>query len=309
MPLIFPLILSLLFTFSQAKEYPKTLDKKFQDNNHDLIADTPKDASKWIDPPTLVFSYAPHESPTHYQKKWKDFLAYLSKVTQKPVVYFPYQTNTAQLEAMKYGKLHICGFATGMTPLAVNYAGFHPFAIMGDKEKNFGYKMEIITYANSPIQTIEEIQNKTITMTNPSSNSGYKAPLFLLKKEFHLENNEDFNVIFSGSHENSIKGIANHKYTIAAVASSVKNRMIYQKEVPSDAFKILFQSDSFPTTAYGYAHNLSPSLIQKIRKAFLTFPWSRNQHPSSLKKAFYNQDCFLPISYKSVWKTVREMQP
>ena len=54
----------------------------------------------------------------------------MEKVTGKKVLFFPVQSNAAQIEAMRSGRLHIAGFNTGSNPLAVNCAGFVPFAMM-----------------------------------------------------------------------------------------------------------------------------------------------------------------------------------
>jgi len=303
------LYISLFFFSLYAKEYPQTLDTCYMDNNGDLIADTPKDPKKWIDPPTLVFSYAPHEDPNIYQKDWKDFLDYLSKVTGKKVIYFPYQTNIAQLEAMRYGRLHISGFNTGIVPTAVNYAGFHPVAIMADKEGNYGYTMEIITFHESGIDTLKDIKGETLILTAPSSNSGSKAPRYLLSQYFHIHTPEDYNIRYSGSHAKSVKGVANKHYRIAAVASSVKQRMIDRGEIDPDALKTLYRSKRFPTTAYGYIYNLKPSLAHKIEKAFYTFPWYHTDgSPTSLKKEFHRHERFIPVNYQKMWKDVRGIQ-
>jgi len=310
---MYRLIVLFLFSFLMislhAKEYPLTLDTKYTDINGDLLADTPNDPEKWIDPPTLVFSYAPHEDPNIYQKDWQDFLAYLSQITGKEVIYFPYQTNIAQLEAMRYGKLHISGFNTGLVPTAVNYAGFHPVAMMADKNGEYGYTMEIITYPGSGIKTIQDIKGKTLTLTAPSSNSGSKAPVFLLQKHFHLYTPKDYTIRYSGSHAKSLKGVALQHYRVAAVASSVKQRMIDRGEINPHALKTLYRSKRFPTTAYGYIYNLKPSLAKKIEKAFFTFPWQKEDgSPSSLKKEFQRHDRFIPIDYQKMWEDIRDMQ-
>ena len=140
----FILIYIVIFNITLFAQGYLTLDAKYTDYNNDLLADTPTDPKKWIDPPYLIFSYAPHESAKIYKDSWKDFIDYLSKVTGKRVVYFPYRTKAAQLEAMRYGKLHISGFNTGIVPRAVNYAGFHPYAIMANNNNKYGYTMEII---------------------------------------------------------------------------------------------------------------------------------------------------------------------
>jgi len=292
-----------------AGTYPSSLDRCYTDRNKDLIADTPENPGEWIDPPVLVFSYAPHEDPDIYRKEWKDFLTYLSHITGKKVVYFPYQTNIAQLEAMRYGRLHISGFNTGLVPEAVNYAGFHPLVLMANRKGEYGYTMNIITYAGSGINTIEDLKGKQLTLTAPSSNSGDKAARFLLQKQFHLFPEKDYRIHYSGSHAKSIMGVTHHIYKVAAVASSVMKRMADRGEIEHGTLKILYRSPLFPTTAYGYRYNITPSLAKKIEKAFLTFPWKQEDgSPSSLKKAFQRHDRFLPFQYKKVWESVKAIQ-
>ncbi|MFO7747646.1 MAG: phosphate/phosphite/phosphonate ABC transporter substrate-binding protein, partial [Orrella sp.] len=50
---------SLLFSASASAQF--TLDSRYTDSDGDLTADTPKDASKQIDPSTLIFAYTPVE--------------------------------------------------------------------------------------------------------------------------------------------------------------------------------------------------------------------------------------------------------
>jgi hypothetical protein len=60
-----------------------------------------------------------------------------NQTTGKKVVFFPVQSNAAEIEAMRSGRLQVAGFNTGSNPIAVNCAGFVPFAIMGNKENQF----------------------------------------------------------------------------------------------------------------------------------------------------------------------------
>ncbi len=301
------IILLLLSTLSSKNLNYQELSVKFQDKNHDLLADIPKDPKKWLDPYTLVFAYTPNEAPSIYRDIWKDFIIYLEKITGKNVVFFPFQTNTAQLEAMRSGKLHIAGFNTGTVPLAVNSAGFHPIAVMGNSDSSFGYQMEIITFANSNIKRIEDIKNETLVLTSPSSNSGSKTPLSLLKNNYGLSPEKDFKIKYSGRHSNSILGIVKKQYKVAAIASSVRKRMIKRGEIRKEDIRIIYQSETFPTTGYGYVYNLKPALAKKVEEAFLTFQWiKKDGQATSLKKGFYTHDKFISIDYKKTWKKVRE---
>ncbi|HET9405186.1 MAG TPA: PhnD/SsuA/transferrin family substrate-binding protein, partial [Burkholderiales bacterium] len=98
------------------------LDSRFCDRDGDLVADAPADAGQWLNPGTLIFSYTPVEDPEVYRKAWDPFLRHVEKLTGKKVVFFSVQSNAAQIEAMRAGRLHISGFSSGSAPLAVNCA-------------------------------------------------------------------------------------------------------------------------------------------------------------------------------------------
>ena len=101
------------------------LDDRYCDDNGDLVADVPKDTSKQRDPSTLVFAYTPVEDPAVYESVFRPFTDYLGKCVSKRVVYFPVQSNSAEIEAMRSGRLHVAGFSTGPTGFAVNLAGVY----------------------------------------------------------------------------------------------------------------------------------------------------------------------------------------
>ena len=125
----------------------------------------PTDPKDLVDPPVLIFAYTPVEDPAVYAKVWDGFIKHLEKVTGKRVQFFPVQSNAAQIEAMRAGRLHVAGFNTGATPLAVNCAGFVPFTLMSTKDGTYGYKMEIITYPGSGIDKPEDIKGKKMAFT------------------------------------------------------------------------------------------------------------------------------------------------
>ena len=157
--------------------------------------------------------------------------------------------------------------------LAVNCAGFVPFAMMAAKDDSFGYEMEIIVPADSPIKTPADLKGKKIAFTDATSNSGFKAPSAILKADFNLEAKRDFEPVFSGKHDNSILGVVNKDYEAAAVANSVLNRMLDRKVFDPAKIRSIYKSETFPTTGYGHAHNLDPKLVEKVKEAFFSFPW------------------------------------
>ena len=149
----------------------------------------------------------------------------------------------------------------------------------------------------------KELEGKKIAFTEPTSNSGYKAPLAILKSDFNLEPDRDFTAVFSGKHDNSIIGIANKDYDAAANANEVMFRMFDRNVVDRAKIRTIYKSDTFPTTGYGYVYNLSPTLVEKIKQSFFTFPWEG----SALKAEFKGEDRFVPITYKKDWAVIRKI--
>jgi len=296
--------LALSSAASAQEDCPRgTLDKAYCDRNGDLTADPPTDPKKLLNPPTLIFAYTPTEDPAVYQKAWDGFLKHLEKITGKKVVFFPVQSNAAQYEAMRSGRLHVAGVNAGGNATAVNCAGFVPFTMMAAPDNSFGYEMEIVVPADSPIKKPADLKGRKIAFTDATSNSGFKAPSAILKADFNLEAKRDFEPVFSGKHDNSILGVVNKDYEAAAVANSVLNRMLDRKVFDPAKIRSIYKSETFPTTGYGTVYNLDPKLVESIKKAFFEFPWEG----SALAAEFKKEGKFIPIEYKKDWAVLRKI--
>ncbi len=280
------------------------LDARFCDNDMDLVADTPTDPKDWLDPDVLVFSYTPVEDPSVYENVFTEFLEYLAEKTGKEVRWYGAESYAAQVEAMRSGRLHVAGISTGPTAFGVNLAGYVPFAIMSGA-KGYGYKLQLITHKDTDIKEVQDLKGRNIAHVTPSSNSGNQAPRALFS-EMGVVPDTDYKVNYSGKHDNSILGVANKDYDAAPVASTVLDRMADKGVVNRDDLRVIWESDPFPTTSYGYVYNLNPDLAKKVANAFLTFDWKG----SGLETEFAANawDKFIPITYKEQWKDIRTIQ-
>ncbi len=295
-------------TLAQEKDCPRPpqMDPRFCDRDGDLVADAPEDPAEFVNPDRLIFAYTPVEDPSTYAEIWADFITHMEAVTGKPVEFLPIDSNAAQLEAMRAGRLHVSGFNTGSNPLAVNAVGFVPFAMMAANDGRFGYQMEIIVPADSDIQSLEDIEGKTIAFTAPTSNSGFKAPSALLESEAGLKEG-DYESVFSGNHENSVLGVANKDYEAAAIADQVRRRAEARGVVDGSDLRVIYESEVFPTTGYGYVYNLDPEVAEKVEEAFFTFEWEGTALGEEFGKSDPPQETFIPITYEEFWSVIRQI--
>jgi phosphonate transport system substrate-binding protein len=111
--------------------------------------------------------------------------------------------------------------------------------------------------------------------------------------------------VFSGKHDNSILGVANKDYDAAAIANSVKARMLDRDVVKADQLTVLYTSQTFPTTGYGVAHNLTAELQEKIKAAFFNFNWEGSSLQVEFEKSGEGQ--FVSITFKDNWAVIRQI--
>jgi len=280
------------------------LADKFKDANDDYLADPPADAKDFIDPPTLVFCYIGQEDPEKYQQEWKPFCDHLSKVTGKPVEYFAAKGSDEQIKAMEEGKLQVTGLNTGAVPLAVNVAGFIPVCRVPTNEEK-GTHIEIIVPASSSISKLTDLKDHDLTLTEPNSNTGYKAPMVLLKSNYSLEPERDYKIRMSGAHDASIEGIAKGEYQSAAVSADMLYRAEQMGTIKKDGFRSIYKSENFPSAALGYAHNLKPELAAKVKEALMSFDIKGT--PLEQDFGTESQTKFVPVNYKDDWAVIRRI--
>ena len=277
------------------------LDVQYCDANKDLVADVPTDPKKLKNPSTLVFTYTPVEDPAVYEKIFDPFTRHLAQCSGKRVVFYQVQSNAAEIEAMRSGRLHVGGFSTGPTAFAVNIAGAIPFAVKGGEKEYQGYNLIVIVKKDSPFQKLADLKGKRVAHTAPSSNSGHMAPMALFPAE-GLAPEKDYKVLFSGKHDQSVMGVDGGDYDAAAVASDVFERMAERGQVKLDNFRVIYRSPKFPTSSFAIAHDLEPALSKKILSCFYDY-----RFPEEMKKAFAGADRFFPIEYQKDWAVVRKV--
>ncbi len=280
-----------------------SLDPRYVDADGDLVADAPGDPAKQLDPATLTFCYVTVDDDPTFKAAFGGLMDAISKATGKPVEYVSYNDRLDKLRDLRDGKLSICGLATGAVPLGVCTAGFVPLVEAADAAGADGSQMKIIVPADSALAKLSDLHGHELTLTEPNSNSGYKAPLVLLRENGMLPPT-DYLIRYSQGHVQSIQGIKAKQYEAAAVAGDVLKREESQGRISPGDYKVIYTSDqSFPGAAIGCAYNLKPELVAKIKAAMLGYDWKG----TGLEKLFAAEGKvkFIPADYRKNWDYVR----
>jgi len=278
-----------------------TLSEPYCDRDYDLIADLPKDSSQWIDPKTLIISFAPFEDYITTANIFNPFIDYLETCLQRRVIFYPMQSNEAEIAAMRAGRIHLAGFSTGSLISAVNNAGAVPFATQANEQGLVGANLIVIVRSDSNYHTLSDLKNRRVAHSNPTSLTGHLGALALFPAE-GLIPGVDYTIRFSGKHDQSILGVKSGDYDAATTTTEILNRMIQYQEVDADDFKIIYQSQTFPSAAFSYAHNLAPSLTENIKSCFFAY-----QFPEAMQQGFKGSLFFSPINYQQDWQDIHQI--
>jgi phosphonate transport system substrate-binding protein len=277
------------------------LDTPYCDDDGDLVADAPKDPKRLKDPATLFFTNSPFEDPAVYNKLMQPYVEHLAQCTGRKVRYYDVLSSAAAIEAMRSGRMHVGSMSSGDTAFAVNVAGAVPFGIRGDATGPQGYQLWMIVKKASPYHRLADLKGKKVAHTSPSSNSGNLAPRALFPAE-GLTPGKDYNVVFSGKHENSIMGVASGDYDAAPIAHDLLVRMDERGVLKMDDFRIIWKSPNFAPGGLSMAHDLAPALQQRIRDCTYAF-----RFPAEMQKGFQGADRWLPIDFRRDWEIVRRV--
>ena len=288
--------------------------ERLQENQRDEprygqpVAETPDDESEWLDPDTLEFSLTPTEDPTVYEDTLQPLLDNIAEETGKEVNYASLNSYAAQVEAMRSERLHLAGFSTGAVPYAVNIANAVPFSIQIDGGGgSFGYRLWLVTQVDNPdIGSLKDLAGdpmQNVAHADPSSNSGNLAPRALFANEGVVPE-EDYEVSYSGGHQQSSLGVANGDYEAAPLCSTCFARVARDGQLDPTQLKAVYASEPFPTTSFSYVNTLHPDIQEGVRKAFLDFDYQ----DTSIAEEFEGRGTWVEIDYATVYDIILQIQ-
>lgn len=277
------------------------LDPAFTDADGDLVADTPTDVAKLVDPDVIKFTYIAEDEPEKFQAAFQGFTDHLQKVTGKKVEYVPFSSVDAEIAAFCNGEVHVMGLNTGNIPRVVNVGGFVPIAMPSTGGEAL-YRSVLIASSKSGIKSLGDVNGKEVLLTDAGSNSGYRVPLVMLKNAGLLPV-KNYQIIYSGGHLASIEKLKSGEFGgVAAVASDLLKKAVEQGVIGKGDYVEVAASEAFPVAAIGVTYNLKPELAAKIREATLGYEFSGTVLEKELGAAK-----FVPVNYKDHYALVRKI--
>lgn len=220
------------------------------------------------------FGVEPYEAAQHLLPVYKDFGQLLAKKLDCEVEIYVGTSYTAEIEAMRNGKLEIGQFGPLGYVLAHQVAGAEAVATFANESgEPEHYFAGIVTWPGSGIKSLEDIKGKSFAFSDPASTSGHLFPSYGLRK-VGIDPDHDVKPIYAGSHTASYEAIRNHKVQAGELNSeqiaSAKNAGIYKE---TDFVK-LWTSNPIPTDPICIRGDLPAGFKARLTKVLQTLDLS-----------------------------------
>jgi phosphonate transport system substrate-binding protein len=230
--------------------------------------------SSQSDEATLHIAVIPARAPAEQEKSMKALADYLSKTVGRPVSFQIAQNYDAAVDWLVKEEVEIA-YLGPLTYVKAHARNSQLEPIVAPIDMLTGrpwYTSVILANTASGISTLTDLKGKRFSFVSPSSTSGYLVPSAQLLK-LGLNSQHDFaEVNYAGSHDKAITVLVSGAVDAVAVDKAVYLRVQKEGKLPSNTYKVLWESDPIPTPPIVVSKNLPSQLVTDLKKAFINAP-------------------------------------
>jgi phosphonate transport system substrate-binding protein len=253
--------------------------------------------------PELIFAKIPDENASGTSDRWAPLVNYLSRELGVKVTLRIANDYAAVVEGQRAGNIHIAMYGPASYARAVvTGAKVEPFAIEVSNDGTLGYYSVLYVKKDSAFQKIEDLKGKNLCLVDPNSTSGNNVPRFSLNK-MGIDPDKFFGkVVYAGSHENAVIGVAQGTCDAAFnwwndEQESNLLRMARKGMAKAEDFRIIFKSEQIVNSPMAYLTSMPADLKAAIKKAVLEVA---TKDPAAFDKIYEGkQKPFQPIDHKA----------
>lgn len=215
------------------------------------------------------FGVEPYDSGAKFTAAYQALTAALSTNLGCPVKLIVNQNYTAEVEAMKAGKIDVGEFGPLGYIFAHKIADAQPVAVFADKHgKPVTYTAAIWVPKDSALQTVAQLKGHSIAFSDPGSTSGNLMPRYALIKA-GLNPDKDVKIEFAGSHPASLLALVNGKVDAGEVNSQQQATATAAHQFDTSKFRVLWRSAPIQNDPITVRGNLPADFQAAVKTALI----------------------------------------
>jgi phosphonate transport system substrate-binding protein len=232
-----------------------------------------------------------------------DLLRYVQDRIGEKIGYVDRESYAEINEMLKTGKLEAAFVCSG--PYTAGKKQFGLELLVAPQAYGVSvYYSYILVAKDSAVQSFQELRGKRFAFTDPLSNTGRLVPIYMLARVNETPESFFKEIIFTQSHDKSIKAVAQGIVDGAAVDSLIWEYLNATKPEFTSKTRILQKSPPYAIPPVVVPRKLDPGLKTRMKQAFL------NAHLDPKGKKILQKmkiDKFVEIDDRA-YDSVREMQ-
>ena len=232
----------------------------------------------------FTIAYAPNESTTESADARNGLAKDLSEALGCEVEEIQASDYNAIIEALRTGKADMAYMGSQALALGVERTDLEPIVMKaeeGDPEKAIYHSVLITSNSNQEINSIEDIQGKTMAFVDPDSTSGNLAPTAEIIKAFPdeelnsdmLHTNGDFfeAVSFSGSHQAGLQAVIKGDVDVVPISDQILASEIAHGNAKEEDVKVIHESGAIPAEAMVVGEHVSEETREQLTEFLTTY--------------------------------------
>ncbi len=232
----------------------------------------------------FTIAYAPNESTTESADARNGLAKDLSEALGCEVEEIQASDYNAIIEALRTGKADMAYMGSQALALGVERTDLEPIVMKaeeGDPEKAIYHSVLITSSSNQEINSIEDIQGKTMAFVDPDSTSGNLVPTAEIIKAFPdeelnsdmLHTNGDFfeAVSFSGSHQAGLQAVIKGDVDVVPISDQILASEIAHGNAKEEDVKIIHELGAIPAEAMVVGEHVSEETREQLTEFLTTY--------------------------------------
>ena len=219
-------------------------------------------------PEKLVLGMVPSREASKLVNDLQPLADILSEELGVEVDHFISTSYTGLIEAIGTGKIDIGLFGPFGMVLADQRHDVK-FLVNTVRYGASKYRGQFMVQADSGIDSVEELEGKSIAFTDPASTSGYLFPYVYLKKEIGIDPEKDMQTTFAGGHDAAALAVYNGDVDAAVTFEDARTAIENEHPDVMDKLKVIGYTNYIPNDGLVARNGLSDEFTQQIEDVFL----------------------------------------
>ena len=212
----------------------------------------------------------PEKNVFEQRRRYKFITDYLSKKLEIAVLVEVMNNYGDICDAFLEGRADAGFFGSFSYVLTRAKADIEPLARPVWLNEESTYRGYIITRKDSSINTVEDMQDKSLILVDKATTAGYVFPMYFFKYS-GISNLDDYfaKLIFAGSHDAASWAVYTGEAEVGGVKSHIYNAMA--KEYPdfNEQMQVLVESPEVPSNGLAVSNSLNPAIKSRLKNILL----------------------------------------